>query len=245
MRPFDAWAEHYETVMERSLGDVYSRLTECALAEVRRVTAPPASVLDCGAGCGRLTIPLASQGYQVTAVEPSPAMLAELRRQAAGAGLEAAEPGRAIRTYNTTIQEYPADSRHDLALCVFTVVAHLLDEGELDLAIGTIRRSLEQGGLFLLDIPHREMFAGFDDETGDLIRSVTINPIGGGLYDYHESTTVRTGDGQTSYEDDFVIRHWEPDVISSVLRRHGFRTAGDVSGRFSDLGADYLLMRSE
>ena len=151
----------------------------------------------------------------------------------------------AIRTFNTTIQDYPAGARHDLALCVFTVVAHLLDDAELDAAIGAIRRSLEPGGLLLLDIPHREMFAGFDDETGDLIRSVTIDPIGGGLHDYHESTTIRTGDGQKSYEDTFVIRYWEPEVSSTVLRRHGFRTAEDVSSRFTGLGAEYLLVRSE
>lgn len=244
MLPFDSWAEHYETVMERSLGSVYYSLTECALAEVRRATSPPATILDCGAGCGRLAVPLAARGYRVRAVEPSSPMLGELRRRAFEAGLDVDVPGAPIRTHNSTIQEYPADARHDLALCVFTVLAHLLDEAELDAAIGTVHRSLEDGGLFLLDIPHPEMFAGFDDETANLIRSVTIDPLGGGLHDYRETTTLRTPDGQESYEDRFVIRYWEPEVVSNVLERHGFRSTEDVSGRFTGLGADYLLVRS-
>ena len=40
----------------------------------------PLRVLDLGAGTGKLTATLAACGAEVTAVEPDPAMLAELRR---------------------------------------------------------------------------------------------------------------------------------------------------------------------
>lgn len=244
MLPFDSWAEHYETVMQRTFGNVYERLTDCALAEVGRIAAPPSAILDCGAGGGRLTIPLAIRGHEVTAVEPSAAMLRELRRHAASAGLEVDTPNSRIRTHTSTIQSYRGVDRHDVALCVFTVIAHLLDETELDAAIGAVARSLKEGGLFLLDVPRREVFVGFDDESGDLIRSVTIDPTGGGLYAYHEATTIRTPQGQESYEDDFAIRYWEAELVREVLRRHGFRSSADVSARFTGLGADYLLMRA-
>lgn len=42
--------------------------------------APGARVLDLGAGTGKLTATLAASGAEVVAVEPDPAMLAELRR---------------------------------------------------------------------------------------------------------------------------------------------------------------------
>ncbi|MFC0007568.1 class I SAM-dependent methyltransferase [Micromonospora siamensis] len=42
--------------------------------------APGRRVLDLGAGTGKLTGTLAAMGFDVTAVEPDPAMLAELRR---------------------------------------------------------------------------------------------------------------------------------------------------------------------
>ena len=44
--------------------------------------APGARVLDLGAGTGKLTATLVSLGVEVIAVEPDPAMLAELRRAA-------------------------------------------------------------------------------------------------------------------------------------------------------------------
>ena len=43
-------------------------------------TAPGARVLDLGAGTGKLTATLVAEGAEVTAVEPDPAMLTELRR---------------------------------------------------------------------------------------------------------------------------------------------------------------------
>ena len=69
--PHDSWAAHYEAVMELTFQELYARVTSSALDEVRARLRPPASIVDFGAGCGRLSIPLASERYRVTAVEPS------------------------------------------------------------------------------------------------------------------------------------------------------------------------------
>jgi len=53
----------------------------------RLLPEPPASVLDVGAGTGFLSLLLAGQGYDVTAVDLSPGMLAKLQAKAAGRGL--------------------------------------------------------------------------------------------------------------------------------------------------------------
>jgi SAM-dependent methyltransferase len=58
-----------------------------AAALRRLLPAPPASVLDVGAGTGFLSLLLAGQGYDVTAVDLSPGMLARLRAKAAERGL--------------------------------------------------------------------------------------------------------------------------------------------------------------
>jgi SAM-dependent methyltransferase len=49
--------------------------------------APPATVLDMGAGTGFLSLLLAAQGYEVTAADFAPGMLARLKAKAADGGL--------------------------------------------------------------------------------------------------------------------------------------------------------------
>jgi SAM-dependent methyltransferase len=54
---------------------------------IRRLAPAGGTVLDVGAGYGRLAVQLASEGYDVTAVEPSGPMAAALGERAAAAGL--------------------------------------------------------------------------------------------------------------------------------------------------------------
>jgi SAM-dependent methyltransferase len=61
-----------------------------AAALRRLLPEPPASVLDVGAGTGFLSLLLAGQGYQVTALDLSPGMLARLRAKAAERDLDIA-----------------------------------------------------------------------------------------------------------------------------------------------------------
>jgi SAM-dependent methyltransferase len=61
-----------------------------AAALRRLLPEPPARVLDVGAGTGFLSLLLAGQGYQVTALDLSPGMLARLQAKAAERGLEVA-----------------------------------------------------------------------------------------------------------------------------------------------------------
>jgi SAM-dependent methyltransferase len=72
-------------------GDHHPRTsTELAAwrAALRRVLPPPpARVLDAGAGTGFLSLLLAGEGYEVTALELSPGMIARLEEKAARAGV--------------------------------------------------------------------------------------------------------------------------------------------------------------
>ena len=63
--------------------------------------APPATVLDMGAGTGFLSLLLATQGYEVTAADFAPGMLARLRAKAADLGLD-------IKTVQTDATRPPA-----------------------------------------------------------------------------------------------------------------------------------------
>jgi SAM-dependent methyltransferase len=64
---------------------------------------PPATVLDAGAGTGFLSLLLAGQGYQVTALDLSARMLAALQAKAARLGL-------AVRTVHADAARPPAEN---------------------------------------------------------------------------------------------------------------------------------------
>lgn len=199
--------------------------------------------MDFGAGCGRLTFPLARAGYRLTAVEPSAGMTACL--EDGRRSLAATDPDGAsrIRTVIAPMEEYAEGGRHDLALCVFTVISYLVDRETLTAAFRSAFEALVPGGTFLLDVPDLSLFESFEVDSADMIRDVTIEPVGPDLYDYRESTVLRDGPRTVRFEDRFTMRHWPVAEVRGALREVGFGAEEDVSDRFPDLGARYLLFR--
>ena len=84
----DSWADYYDCVYKLT-HEVYQQFTDQTLRVIRQLAAPPARVVDFGAGTGRLAIPLARAGYTIAAVEASAQMCRVLRAKAA-AGVEGA-----------------------------------------------------------------------------------------------------------------------------------------------------------
>lgn len=239
--PHDSWAAHYESVMERTFGPLYQRLTQCALDEVDRWAAPGATILDVGAGCGRLTIPLLTRGYHVIAVERSPRMAEELLVRAERVAADHGGVIDRLDLHRTAIQSLSPVAPATMALSVFTVLAYALTDTELRAGLEAVHRTLQPGGTFLLDVPDDEVFESLDIESADLIREVVMTPVGDRLIDYREHTVVRTGEGQAEYRDMFRLRMWTPEEVKASLRDIGFDAVQDVSDRFEGLGARYLI----
>jgi SAM-dependent methyltransferase len=92
----------------------------------------PLRVLDIGAGTGKLTEALVRQADEVTAVEPDPAMLAELRRRLPG-----------VRSLAGTAEQIPLPDRSVDAVLAGQA-AHWF---EMDRALPEIARVLNSGGV--------------------------------------------------------------------------------------------------
>jgi S-adenosylmethionine-dependent methyltransferase len=83
---FDERAEWFDRHYDTPRGRVRATLLLERLAAT--LPPPPATVLDVGGGSGAIAIPLAVRGYDVTLLDPSPAMLELARRHAAGASVD-------------------------------------------------------------------------------------------------------------------------------------------------------------
>jgi SAM-dependent methyltransferase len=261
--PHDAWAGEYDLVLERTFGPAYAAFTELTLGIILERVPAPARVVDFGAGTGRLALPLANAGYRVTAVDPSRPMLARLaekegladeerylaNKRASGDGGRGctAVPACPVRRVVSHLEAYRGREDHDLALCVFSVIGYLLDEETLQAASRVMASSVRAGGRLLVDIPGPDVFEGFEVETDDVLRYVEMErvdvPGPGEVYDYRERTAVRTKGRERRYEDSFRVRRWPRDVVETALSGAGFEVEEDLSARFAEWGAGYLLLR--
>jgi SAM-dependent methyltransferase len=109
-----------------------------------------AAILELGAGSGRVTIPLARDGFHVTAVDRSPAMLARLRARIAA--LPAAVAARIAVVAGDLCAFEIARPRFPLAIAAFNVVEHLYTRGEVQAFLGRARAALAPGGALAFDV---------------------------------------------------------------------------------------------
>jgi ubiquinone/menaquinone biosynthesis C-methylase UbiE len=108
--------------------------------------------VDLGAGCGFQSIPLAESGFNVTAIDVSRDLLAELRENAEGLPIVTIEDN----LLNFT-QHSPA--KIEIIVCMGDTLTHLNSHDEIRKLINTVYPVLEEQGLFIL---------GFRDLTAEL-----------------------------------------------------------------------------
>jgi SAM-dependent methyltransferase len=109
------------------------------LADAAASRGAPARVLDLGAGIGRVTLDLAAAGHQITAVDISPVLLAELTRRAAGLPVE---------TVACDVRELALEQRDfDLCLVPMQTIQLLGGERERRALFAGAAAHLREGGL--------------------------------------------------------------------------------------------------
>ena len=228
-----SWAKYYDEVNRQCFGEYYDQLTKQTLQQIGTL-GKKLRIADFGAGTGRLSIPLSELGHEVTAIEPSKAMLEQL--------LAKNSDGR-VQTHNASLSSYTGPGGHDLALAVFTVIAYILTREELIASFANAAKSLKPGGALLIDVPSSVLFRDNHVRADGLTRDITFTPLGDNLFTYEESTELMTGDGLVNYEDSFTLRHWATDEVTAALAETGLTVTEDWSARFPMAGAGYWLCR--
>ena len=119
-------------------------------------------ILELAAGTGRLAVPLAAAGHEVTAVDRDPAMLARARERATGARL----PDGRLELVEADLLELPApDSpRHALAFIALNSIMLLAGRHDQRAAIRALAAHLRPGGIAVVDtwLPDADDLARFD-----------------------------------------------------------------------------------
>jgi SAM-dependent methyltransferase len=109
-------------------------------------------ILELGCGTGRVLIPLARQGYRVTGIDASAAMLERARNKIAEEDLD-----ERVTLVEQEMRKLELGEQFNLAIAALNSFAHLHTTDEQLAALAQIRRHLNPGGLLVLDMFNPDM----------------------------------------------------------------------------------------
>jgi len=161
--PFSAYARFYDLDYAGMADDLPTILQFAA-----RCGSP---ILELACGTGRVLLPLAHQGYRVTGVDNSAAMLVKARQKIAAAGLE-----DRIALLEQDIRRLHLEEQFNLALIVSNSFLALLTLDDQLAALQGIRRYLNPGGLLLLDIFNPDLGRLLDSNGSLALEKIMIDP---------------------------------------------------------------------
>jgi SAM-dependent methyltransferase len=174
------------------------------------------SLLDVACGTGKSFLPMLAKGYQVTACDLSPSMVAAAREKAPQLDIRVAD-----------MRSLPWAAQFDLITCMDDAVNYLLSDADLAAALRSMATALAPGGILVFDtnslMTYRSTFAqefvvdcapwqvhwhgesGSDFRSGDMA-SATVEMVGPGANPVSRH----------------VQRHWPVDVLRGTCEQAGF-----------------------
>ena len=202
------------------------------------------SVLDVGAGTGRVALRLARGGCTVTALDRDPALLAVLEDRAAREGLE-------IRTVVADAADFDA-GRFDLVAVPMQTIQLLPDRSGF---FESARRAVEPGGLVALAITaDLEPFDGSElpppdvvvhDGTRFVSQPTAVRAVPGGTRIERLRHVIRGGRDQITEHDVIVLAAITADELTAEGVAAGLRPAGVhlIEATAEHVGSEVVLLR--
>jgi SAM-dependent methyltransferase len=142
------------------------------------------SVLELGAGTGRITLALLRAGVSVTAVDHSAAMLARARERLAR--LPAAQRARA-ELVKADLRELRLRKRFDLVIAPFNLFMHLYTRDDVERGLHSVRTHLRPDARFAMDVLMPDLGVLRRDPARVYRCRAVFDPTDGKHYAYGES----------------------------------------------------------
>jgi ubiquinone/menaquinone biosynthesis C-methylase UbiE len=235
--PHDSWANSYDQLFEASFGSHLANLTDLTMEIVLELSEPSESILDIGAGTGRMSLPLIESNFYVSSLDPSAGMLSQLAKKLPN------HPN--LELIHCPVAELEMHERHHGALCIFTVSSYWLDESTLSNSLRSIYNALLPNGWLIID---RTLTTSFSDtvfQNERIQRQAMIEDLGGDLYRFTEQSTISSSNDIKQINDSFLIRYWEEDLFLDHVKVTGFSVEQDLSQVFASSGASFYLLRKD
>jgi len=225
MNQFDAEGllydgRHYDLVYNDFLDDIpfYSR-------QVKKYGEP---VLELACGTGRITIPLAEQGIQITGLDINDSMLAQAKKKAT-------EKGLSIEWIKSDCRDFNLNQKFNLIFIPFNTLALLYDQRSIEPCFACVRRHLTDQGRFIVDIFNPALNVLIRDPSKRYPVREYIDPDGRGKVvitenNVYEADTqinrvkcyFRFADQTEEIVQDLTMRIYYPQELDMLFHYNGF-----------------------
>ena len=211
------------------------------------------TLLELGAGTGRISIPLARAGVRVVGIDRSEPMLARARQRVTRGKLQ-----RRVRLVRGDIRFLPFRKPFDMVLAPYGMLQSLLRERDLQATLAAVHRVLKRGGTFgvelVADLPSWQEYEKRISLTGWRRRPggahVTLTETvrqdrGKGLTIFDQEFTERRGRTKLSRTFSLAFRTLTVPQMVRRLEKAGFEITallGDYKGREWDKRADVWVI---
>ena len=160
-----------------------------------------APLLELACGTGRLTIPLARQGFAITGLDISPEMLAIAQEKL---DREVPEVRARVRLLRANMSNFDLSERVKLAFIPVASLFHVHSTSERRSCLSSVRRHLSPGGALVVDLTPAEKMA--HQVVGERITARTgINPATGKMTkEVGRMLSIREQDQRVTVEHTYI-----------------------------------------
>lgn len=192
--------------------------------QARKYGAP---ILELGCGTGRITIPIAKDGFKVTGLDISESMLAEAKRKSFVEEVD-------VEWIHADYRDFSLGKQFGLIIFPFNSMNLLYNLEEIESCFSCIQRHLKPKGRFIIDIFNPRLDILLRDSTKRYPHATYPNPNGKGVVEVTENSTYDDAvqinriklyykiDSQKEKVDELNMRIFYPQEIDALLKYNGF-----------------------
>ena len=191
---------------------------------------PEGRILDLACGYGRIAVPLARRGFQVTGLDLSAPLLAVARERAAQAGVT-------VEWHHADMRDIPSEwsGQFDAVISIWNSFGYFADDHENQRVLASAAQALKPGGRLLIDVSNRDRVVStyrardWDERDGlVLLQERSFDPVRG----LNRTDLIWHEEGQRR-QVHFAVRLYTPTELTRMVAAAGLRPVayfGDWAG---------------
>lgn len=238
----------------RHYDQAYSNYTEDIAYWTREAKRFGGPVLELACGTGRIAIPVAREGFEVTGLDLAESMLEQARANSREEGLD-------VRWVQSDMRDFSLGTSYQLIICPSQSMSRLLEIEDMERCLASVRAHLEVGGRFIMEVynPSPEILSRREDERSPFLEYEHPDGVGTVKVDfssrYDEATQALhltlhySIPGVSGERKEHVSnRMYFPRELDGLLRYNGFEVRekyGNFEGKGFESGDGHQVVVCE